>query len=90
MAMMSEPVDPKLWPFEIEIDHENGSREYHQHARDNGDGTVTVYELHFPEGYIERTYPANRATLRQRPWEKAAMWYQLYEQVYGDTHGRHV
>ena len=88
--MMSEPIDPKLWPFEIENDHDDGSREYHQHARDNGDGTVTVYELHFPEGYVERTYPANRVTLRQRPWEKAAMWYQLYEQVYGDMYGKHV
>jgi hypothetical protein len=85
MVMMADPVDPKLWPFEVEIDHEDGSREYHQHARDNGDGTVTVYELHFPQGYVERTYPRDRTTLRQRPWEKAAMWYDLYEQVYGDA-----
>ena len=46
-----------MWPFEVEIDHESGSREYHQHARDNQDGTVTVCELHLPEGYVERTYP---------------------------------
>ena len=56
MVTMSDP-DPKMWPFEVEIDHESGSREYHQHARDNQDGTVTVCELHLPEGYVERTYP---------------------------------
>ncbi|MBA3573225.1 MAG: hypothetical protein H0W34_14915 [Pyrinomonadaceae bacterium] len=82
--MMSESIDRKRWPFEVEIKCPDGSREYHQQASDNGDGTVTVNELHFPEGYVERTYPVERAKLRQRPWEKAEDWYQLYDSVYGD------
>jgi hypothetical protein len=85
---MPEEIDPKRWPFEVEIEHPDGSREYHQQARDNGDGTVTVNELHFPEGYVERTYPADRVTLRQRPWERAAQWYELYERVYGGNQSR--
>ena len=80
---MAELINPKLWPFEVEIQHEDGSCEYNQYARDNGDGTVTVCELHFPQGYVEHTYPADRAKLRQRPWEKAEQWYQLYDSVYG-------
>ena len=76
-------VDKKLWPFEAVINHENGSREYRQHARDNGDGTVTAYERDLPGGYVERTYPKERVMLNERPWDKAQRWYELYNEIYG-------
>lgn len=80
---MSSDIDPKLWPFEATIEHENGSTEYHQQARDNGDGTVTVYELNLPGGYVERTYPRGQVRLRERLWDKTHRWYELYNRVYG-------
>lgn len=76
-------VDPKLWPFEATIDHGDGLREYHQHARDNGDGTATVYEFDLPGGYIERTYPKEQVQLSEYPWDKARRWYELYNEIYG-------
>ena len=84
MVTMSNDVDPTLWPFEVIIDHGNGSREYHKHARDNGDGTVTVNEIDLPGGYIERSYPKEQATLSERSRDKARRWYELYNRVYGD------
>jgi len=84
---MARDVDPTLWPFEAINDHGNGSCEYHQHARDNGDGTVTVYEFDLPGGYVERTYPKERVKLRERPWDKARRWYELYNRVYGGEDG---
>ena len=81
-------VDPKLWPFEAIIDQGNGAHEYHQHARDNADGSVTVYELDLPGGFVERTYPKERVKLSERPWDKARRWYELYNEVYGVRAGR--
>lgn len=81
-------VDPKLWPFEAIIDHGNGAHEYHQYARDNGDESVTVYELDLPGGYVERTYPKERVKLSERPWDKARRWYELYNETYGARVGR--
>ena len=81
---MAHDIDRSLWPYEVVIQHPNGRREYHQHARDNADGTVTVYELDLPGGYVERTYPREIVTLSERPWEVAERWYRLFNQVYGN------
>lgn len=79
---MSSAVDPVRWPFEVLIEHDDGSHAYHQYARENGDGTVAVYQLELPLGFVERIYPKERARLRARPWDKAQMWFELYERVY--------
>jgi hypothetical protein len=80
-------VNPEEWPFEAIIYHDGGGREYHQHARDNGDGTVSVYELQLPGGYVERRYSKTQVKLTERPWDKAKKWYGLYERVYGKKNG---
>ena len=81
---MPDDINPKLWPFEAYIDHGDGSREYCQHARDNGDGSVTVYGFCPPFGFAERTYPRDHVRLAERPWEKAQRWYDLFESIYGN------
>lgn len=78
--MSSDDPDPKLWPFEARVNLDDGGSEFHQHARDNGDGTVTVCEFRLSEGYVERIYPADKVKLSERPWEKAQRWYELYKQ----------
>ena len=85
--MSGDPVEPELWPYEAYIDQPDGGCAYHQHARANEDGTVTVYEFRPPAGYVEQTYPKEQVRLKQRPWEKAAQWYELYDRIYG--HGKY-
>jgi hypothetical protein len=85
--MSDDSVDPDLWPYEAFIARPDGGCAYHQHARTHEDGTVTVYEFELPGGYVERTYPQEQVRLQQRPWERAAQWYELYERVYGQQNG---
>ena len=84
---MTSDVDRGKWPFEAIIHLNDGSHEYHQYARDNNDGTVSVYEFHLPSGYTERTYAKEKTTLTERPWEKARRWHELYNSVYGKGGG---
>lgn len=74
-----KPID---WPFEVFVSREDGG-EYSQHARDNGDGTVTYLMLELPAGFIEKTVPKAQARLKVRPWEIAKRWQDLFEEVYG-------
>jgi hypothetical protein len=79
--------NPEAWPFEAIIQHDDGQREYHQHARDNGDGTVSVYKLQLPRGYVEQRYPKAQVKLAERSSDKAKKWLDLYEQVFGKKKG---
>lgn len=74
--------DPREWPFEAFIEHPDG-REYSQFARDNGDGTVSFISWG-EEGPSIQTAPQSVVTLKERPWEKAKRWQNLYAEVYGE------
>lgn len=78
---MPDQTDQTLWPFEALVDEPDGGCAYYQQARDNGDGTATVLE--FSGGFREKTLPKQQVRLQQRPWERAAEWYELYARVYG-------
>lgn len=79
---MPENSDPSLWPFEAFITHEDG-QEYCQEARDNGDGTVTVRRFRLPGGFVEENLPKETVQLKERPWDKAKRWLDLFDRIYG-------
>jgi hypothetical protein len=80
MAKSGDTPDPKLWPFEAIVDLGEGATSFHQYARDNGDGTVTVIEFH--KGFGEVVYSREIVNLSERPSEKAERWYALYNKTY--------
>ena len=81
MDNFNDTPDPKLWPFEARVDFDDGTSSFHQYARDNGDGTVTVIE--FDQGFREAVYSREIVVLGERPSEKAERWYELYDKTYG-------
>lgn len=79
--MIGKP-NPTEWPFEVTVRTDEG-QSYSQFARDNGDGTVTYLDLEFPAGFVEKTVSKANARLKERPWEIAKRWQELFQQVYG-------
>lgn len=77
----SKEIDPE-WPFNAVVRHENGDTSGYQHARDNGDGTVSVRIFEPPEGFVEQTYLKKQVNLIVPIWSKEKRWLELFKEVY--------
>lgn len=74
--------DKTEWRFEVQIDTPDGSREYSQFAKDNGNGTVSIVSWG-SSGPEIKTFPVELATLKERPWELAEKWHTLFRKIFG-------
>lgn len=75
--------DAADWPYEVQIDLPDGNRKYSQHARKNGDGTVSAI-FWGPTGPAEEVFDSDYATLKERPWELAQRWYALFALLFAE------
>lgn len=78
--------DKTEWPFEAQLDTPDGSREYSQFAKNNGNGTVSIISWG-DSGPEIKTFPIEQATLKERPWELSEKWYALFREIFGTNTG---